>query len=221
MYVENALLLGAEIFRGLDQVATDALMELVELRQYEPNEVVFSEGDVAACAYYLIHGHVRLMRSESVDREADIFVCEPGDMFGEYMSAGERLPHAAKTVDSTQVAVFDLIALRDLAARNSRLQENLIRIISATLVRSMNCIAADRLHTAAQRVGNYFLSRCPASATEASFRLPFQKWVLAGKLGLGPEALSRAFATLANAGVDVRGRTVTIDSVSRLKEACL
>jgi len=48
--------------------------------------------------------------------------------------------------------------------------------------------------------------------------LPFQKSLLAGKLGLAPEALSRAFSALKKAGVTVRGRIVQVNDVAALKQ---
>jgi len=97
-----------------------------------------------------------------------------------------------------------------------------MRIMVRHLLGAMDCIAGDRLLTAAQRVANYLMSRCPASATTSrvTFRLPYRKRILAGKLGLAPEALSRAFAALAASGVEVRGKVVLVDSVDQLREAC-
>ena len=71
---------------------------------------------------------------------------------------------------------------------------------------------------APQRVAHYLLTHCATDGGPASIRLPFQKSLLAGKLGLAPEALSRAFSTLRRAGVTVRGRTIQINDVSALKQ---
>ena len=49
------------------------------------------------------------------------------------------------------------------------------------------------------------------------FKLPFQKSLLAGKLGLAPEALSRAFAMLKKTGVSIRGRMVHITDAEALE----
>ncbi|MEJ2743580.1 MAG: Crp/Fnr family transcriptional regulator [Gammaproteobacteria bacterium] len=78
-------------------------------------------------------------------------------------------------------------------------------------------VADDRLHTAPQRVANFILKNCPDAAESARFRLPFQKSLLAGKLGLAPEALSRAFSSLKAAGVSVRGRVIEIKDVNALR----
>jgi CRP/FNR family transcriptional regulator, dissimilatory nitrate respiration regulator len=48
-------------------------------------------------------------------------------------------------------------------------------------------------------------------------RLPFQKSLLAGKLGLAPEALSRAFSTLRDNGVIVRGRLIHVENTGALE----
>lgn len=72
-------------------------------------------------------------------------------------------------------------------------------------------LAQDRLLTSTQRVVSYILSHCPKGTTTSfSFRLPFQKSVLAEKLGLAPEALSRAFSVLRQSGVTVKARMIEI-----------
>ena len=97
---------------------------------------------------------------------------------------------------------------------------NLMRIAPRHLVEAFECIAGDRSQTAAQRVANYFLRHCPGSATQAAFRLPYRKRILAGKLGLAPEALSRAFSALSDIGVVVAAKNVRIDNVEMLRTIC-
>jgi CRP-like cAMP-binding protein len=82
----------------------------------------------------------------------------------------------------------------------------------------MDCVANDRLHTAQQRVAEYLLKHCPVDGGATSLRLPFQKNLLAGMLGLAPEALSRAFSSLRRIGVTVRGRIVQIGDVNALRD---
>jgi hypothetical protein len=48
--------------------------------------------------------------------------------------------------------------------------------------------------------------------------LPSDKTLIAGRLGLKPESLSRAFAKLKSCGVDVRASHVTLRDVARLRE---
>jgi CRP-like cAMP-binding protein len=78
--------------------------------------------------------------------------------------------------------------------------------------------SSDRINTAPQRVALYLLQTWrEQGATDSAFKLPFQKSLLAGKLGLAPEALSRAFAMLQRAGVTIRGRMVHISDAEALE----
>ncbi|MBY3380936.1 MULTISPECIES: Crp/Fnr family transcriptional regulator [Rhizobium] len=221
MLARNQIVRDARIFRGLDQGVAGLLQELVEVRAFQAGEAIFREGQAAAEVFYLMHGLVRLVKRELSGREADICVLEPGEMFADHLVVGGGVhPHTALAAEATEVAAFDLAGLRELALRHPPLLANLALIVSEHLLAALDCVAADRLQTASQRVANYFLSRCPAEASCFTFRLPYQKRILAGKLGLAPEALSRAFATLGGRGVDVRGRTVTVDDVNLLRTLC-
>jgi CRP/FNR family transcriptional activator FtrB len=211
-----------ELFEGLDAKDSNSILGLAELRSFSPNEDIVDEGQPGSHLFCVLTGLVRLTKRESSGREVDVCVCEPGDAFGEYLVPCEdgNYEHGAKAAEFTEVVMFDLAGLRALANDRQAIQRNIMRIMARHLLGAFNCIAGDRLHTAAQRVANYFLSRCPATTSQVTFRLPYQKRVLAGKLGLAPEALSRAFAALAEVGVDVRGRTVRIESMAMLRLAC-
>ncbi|WP_160012391.1 Crp/Fnr family transcriptional regulator [Rhizobium sp. 18055] len=212
----------SELFRGVSAEVAAEIEATCRIKTFSTNEVIHPEGELAVAIFYVVNGLVRLTKTEAASgREADVSVCEPGETFGEYLLIeGVKYVTAARAADVTDVAIFDLIKLRKLAGRHPILQTNAARIMSRHLSEAFRCISADRLQTAPQRVANYFLGRCPEGAAQASFRLPFQKRILAGKLGLAPEALSRAFATLGDAGVNVHGRTVNIQSVASLRAAC-
>ena len=107
--------------------------------------------------------------------------------------------------------------VREIASRRTDLCTALANALSAQLSRVFASLADDRLHTAPQRVARYLLSHCAPDGRAVSFRLPYQKSLLAGKLGLAPEALSRAFSLLRNHGVNVRGRLVQITDPEALR----
>ncbi|MBY5351645.1 Crp/Fnr family transcriptional regulator [Rhizobium leguminosarum] len=221
MLAKNSMLLQSDLFAGLDQATVEQFTATAEFRTFAADEKIVAEGQQASFVYCVMNGFVRLSKSESAGREADICVCEPGDTFGEYLLAGGRsYTYSARSADGAEVALFALAELQAFADQHPVVHRNVMRIMGRHLLGAMDCIAGDRLLTAAQRVANYIVSRCPASASQVTFRLPYRKRILAGKLGLAPEALSRAFATLAASGVEVRGNVVLVDSVSQLRKAC-
>lgn len=76
-----------------------------------------------------------------------------------------------------------------------------------------------KVQTGAERLTNYLLSRLDLEQGGKAFELPFEKVVLAGKLGMKPESLSRAFARLKPFGVNSDKRHVTIDDIARFRSA--
>ncbi|MBP2449453.1 Crp/Fnr family transcriptional regulator [Rhizobium leguminosarum] len=221
MLAKNPIPLRSDLFNGLDEATIEELAATAQFRSFAPDERIIAEGQQGSFVYCVMRGFVRLSKSETAGREADICICEPGGTFGEYLLSGVgSYAYTAWSADGSEVALFELSDLRALADRYPVMHCNVMRITTRHLLGAMDCIAGDRLHTAAQRVANYLISRCPASASQATFRLPYRKRILAGKLGLAPEALSRAFAALVPVGVEVRGKVVLVDSVELLRKAC-
>ncbi|EJB07211.1 cAMP-binding protein [Rhizobium leguminosarum bv. trifolii WSM597] len=153
MFTENEMLLRSELFEGLDADAVRSMLALVELRTFAVSERIAAEGQRASQVFYVVRGLVRLTKAESGGREADVCVCEQGDTFAEYLvPGGDVYAQGAWAADITELALFDLSGLRQLAAENSGVQRNVMRIMARHLLGSLECIAGDRLHTAAQRV---------------------------------------------------------------------
>jgi CRP-like cAMP-binding protein len=75
-----------------------------------------------------------------------------------------------------------------------------------------------KLRSTPQRLGCYLLEQVenPESA-RADFRLPFDKGLLAARLGCRQENLSRAFATLRDVGVETHGARVVLHDVAALR----
>jgi CRP/FNR family transcriptional activator FtrB len=76
-----------------------------------------------------------------------------------------------------------------------------------------------KLRTTAQRLGCYLieLSKDPEANT-ATLRLPFDKRLLAARLGCRQENLSRAFAALRSFGVETHGARVILHDIARLRD---
>lgn len=169
--------------------------------------------------FFVLSGLVRLYRLGKDGREADVAVVQRGDMFGvNAMFLNYRATANAQAAEPSIVARFQSRRLRQLAAEETDVAQALLEVVCHHGKMTEDCLADDRLLTAPQRVANYILSHCPNDSETFSFRLPFQKNVLAGKLGLAPEALSRAFSMLRQSGVIVKGRVIEIRDRQALEE---
>lgn len=215
---EKSILLSAPFIGVGDEISTAKLIETSTIITMPARSVLFREGEHAEHLYCVLDGYVRLYRLSRDGREADVRICGPGDTFNECLIFGaEHYHYNAQSAERCTFARFDLARIRTMIDDDPKVARTLMRCLSRSLLTTMDCVANDRLQTAPQRVANYLITQGPGDATSFSLRLPFQKSVLAGKLGLAPEALSRAFSSLRDVGVIVRGRIIQVSDIAALK----
>ncbi len=216
---DRAMLMQAPFLAGLSNGALLRLMSVMTISTVQARKFVVREGEPADAFFCVLSGYVRLYRLSREGREADIMICPPGDTFADCQLFGDgTYRYHAQAAEATTIARFDMQAVRELIRQEPEIAGALIASISRHLQGTMDCIANDRLFTAPQRVANYILGCCPVDGGPASIRLPFQKSLLAGMLGLAPEALSRAFSSLRRVGVTVRGRVIQVEDVEALRD---
>ncbi|MCA1370428.1 Crp/Fnr family transcriptional regulator [Bradyrhizobium sp. BRP14] len=208
---DRAILVRSRFFARLPHSTVKAILVGATISSHEEHDVLFRQGDRIDDVFFVLSGLVRLYRLGKEGREADVAVFPKGEMFAENaMFLGHRVTASAEAAEASIILRLDSRKLRQLAAADPEVAQAIIEHLCHRGKMTEDLLAEDRLLTAPQRVASYILSHCPNSSTSFSFRLPFQKNVLAGKLGLAPEALSRAFSTLRQSGVTVKGRMIEI-----------
>jgi len=125
----NERLLQSDLFCGLSEDTARRLKALTRRRTYVLGEEIFAEGEHGIHVVYVATGVVRLTRTESSGRDADIRVCEPGDFIAGYVIAlGGNYPHSACAGASSELVLFEAAALRVLADKCPQFQRNLLKI---------------------------------------------------------------------------------------------
>lgn len=195
------------------------VLETVSAATFRSRDVVIPFQSEPKHFYAVLSGHVRLYRIDNRGREADIAVYGPGDVFGECaMFLDGCYPFQVQAAEATTLAAFDNEAIGVMLRDEPALMLAVSRIMAQHSTDARLNVANDRLNTAPQRVAIYLLETWRAQGGPGNpFKLPFQKSLLAGKLGLAPEALSRAFAMLKKTGVSIRGRMVHITDAEALE----
>ncbi|MGQ3210831.1 MAG: Crp/Fnr family transcriptional regulator [Shinella sp.] len=215
---ERETLLNSGLLSVLGVESVAAMMEIAVIGNLPARQILFREGEPADMLHCVLSGYIRLYKLDPDGREADVELYGPGDLIGaSVVLDGGRYAATAQAAEPSLIARFDLKRVRDIASRRPDLAVALANALSTQLSKVFGCLANDRLHTAPQRVARYLLAHCSQDGKAVSFRLPYQKSLLAGKLGLAPEALSRAFSMLRDHGVNVRGRLVHIGDPEALR----
>ncbi len=184
--------------------------------------VLFEQGGEPQFVYVLVAGRVALEAHDGHRRSSTVV-----EVFGQ----GETIlvpavvlkkPYlvTARVTDDARVVLVPAESFRRALAHDHRLSLAVSEMLARhwrILVRQIKDL---KLRTASQRFGSYLLGQLDQQAAAESFRLPEPRQVIAARLGMTPESLSRAVAELRKYGVQVRGRAVQIASLERLRSYC-
>jgi CRP-like cAMP-binding protein len=208
------------IFAGLENRVLQRLAAIAEVRSYAAGDRLFNQGDRAIPFCILMSGQFSLFRTASDGTVTVVDVTHPTGHAGLQVVL-TQLPAltGAEIVSPSRVMLISGAGLRALLAEEPSLGSALL-LAEAMDLRSLVLQVCDlKLRTTAQRLGHYLLELAPdQTSSSATLRLPFDKRLLAARLGCRQENLSRAFATLRNLGVETRGARVVLNDIPKLRD---
>jgi CRP/FNR family transcriptional regulator, dissimilatory nitrate respiration regulator len=194
------------------------LLASAHLRAFDRGATIFLQGERANAIYIVVEGWVKLYRVAPNGTEAVVSVFAKGDSFGEAVAFRHDLyPVSAEAVTDCSLLRIEADAfLRQLRDN----PEVAIMILSATYVHLHSLIMqveALKAQTGAQRVAEFLLELSPCQTGACEVVLPYDKVLIAGRLGMKPESLSRAFVKLRDQGVTIRQNYAAIEDVTTLR----
>lgn len=195
------------------------VLESARVRTFSRGETIFLQGERATAIYIVADGWVKLYRIAPSGAEAVVGVFTKGSSFGEAVAfRHDTYPVAAEAVtDCTLVRIEADAFLRQIREN----PEVAISILSATYAHLHSLVAqveALKAQTGAQRVAEFLLELAPCQAGACEVTLPYDKVLIAGRLGMKPESLSRAFQKLRKVGVKVLQNHAEIADVAALRD---
>lgn len=185
-------------------------------------EMLFHKGDPCRGFYVVVMGQVKLAFPSAAGNEKVVEVVGPRQSFGEAVMFMDRpLPVFAEALTDSLVLHIGAGAVFALLDRDALFARRMLGGLSQRLHALVQDVESYSLRSSAQRVIGYLIQQCPpdgAGAT-AAIDLPTSKQVIASRLNLTPETLSRVFHELAQQGlIAVHGKHVTIHDLPRLRE---
>ena len=210
-----------EKMRILRRAGPETLARLAaksDTRSFARGSVLFDQGDAAQYAYFLLHGEVALIGKR-----------DQAEMVVEFFGTGDIILAAAvlldrpylvkaRTIEESRIVLVPAALFRDLVHADHSLAIAMAEEMARhwrVLVRQIKDL---KLRSAPQRLAAYLLMRRRAGATKLV--LNEDRKVLAGRLGITAESLSRAFALLRPLGVQGKGHEIHIGDPARLAKYC-
>lgn len=205
-----------DLFREMDEANFDELMQAAFLQRFPPQVQLITEGDPADFLYIMVEGAAELFAANN-GRETSIEIVRPVSTFilaavlrdAVYLMSG-------RTIENAQILMVPAENVRTLFARDHVFARAVVRELSGRYRAVVKSLKNHKLRNAVERLANCLLRSHAEQGGSGRLTLQVDKRTLAALLGMTPENLSRAFATLKPYGVEVNGREIRLNDLNAL-----
>lgn len=167
-------------------------------------EMICAQGECQPGIYTLAYGQVKLAFRGAEGDERVLRLVGPADGFGLAVALlGRPLPYEAVALDDTFLVMVPTSALLALIENDPRFMRRAVNALAERNLVLLAEIEAGALHAAVQRLASYLDSLAVPNGREGTFtvHLPATKTVVASRLGVKKETLSRMLRGLAQKGL--------------------
>jgi len=214
---EYQALRSTAMFRSLTPKAAEKILAECVTEIHPAGSRLFRQGDSADCFFLVQDGWVKVLRETPNSGGAVIGVFTRGQTLADAIAiAGGVYPASAETVTPARVIRVGADLIRRTIHSEPEIALAMIASTAQHLFLLMQQIEQLKARKSPERVAEFLLSLTDTQSGAASIALPFDKSLIAARLGMQPESLSRAFARLRSVGVMVLGSEVKIEDVGSL-----
>ena len=187
-------------------------------------QMLFNQGDSVDAFYWVGEGLVRLFRSSPQGDEKVIELIGPGRFFAEAaLFMGGRFPVNAAAQTASRLVAIDGASFKAWLAQDASRCFRLMAGMSARLHKLVNEIDSLTLMKGTDRLLQYLLDHSdPDDEGLSVVELEAPKQVIASRIGVKPETLSRLLHKLSDLGyIEVKDSRIIIKDEDKLREGGL
>ncbi|MGE0081974.1 MAG: Crp/Fnr family transcriptional regulator [Thiohalomonadaceae bacterium] len=205
------------LFAALGEEEFARVLAACQRHELEPDQSLFEQGRPAEQFFLLRRGLMKLSRLSPAGDEKVIELVQAGQTFAEaLMFSGKSVayPVTARAIEPSEVLAFDSRAFLALLKASPGTCLAMLAGMSRRMRALVEEIDRLALQSATARLADFLL----ANAEDGKVALRTPKNVLASRLSIQPETLSRIFARLAAEGVlEVQGAQIVLHRPEELQ----
>ncbi len=207
------------LFDGADEAVTQSLAAGTSQQFIKKGTVLFIQGDEAKYVYIIHNGWIKLFNETLDGDEAIVDILTTGDYFGDSAMFGNQCyTFSAEVAEDVTATLIPIQQFRNIIEEHPVIAINMLSNMSRRRKQQDMELEHRTLQNAPQRIGCFMLRLCPEGVTKnILIHLPYDKTLVAARLGMQPETFSRALARLKKeAHIEVQGATVHISDLNEL-----
>lgn len=208
------------LFGALTPDDLAAVLDCPETAVFAEGETLFRQGDEARRLYLIMQGMVELVIEPPGQAPEVLARLAEGETVGaDALLPGGRHAATARVAEPTLAAVIAAPRLATHLDQHFDLALAMIAEMAGSLRGQIKEITELKLQSTTERLASYLVALAGDACGRTVVRLPFEKRLLADRLGMEPATLSRAFAKLRDLGVETgRGDRVDIANMDVLRQ---
>ena len=208
---------GLPIFNGASAAHVDAMLKVSFLQRFPAHVELVREGDPADFLHVIVDGQVEVF-SAYRDRETTVAVLGPGNSFIIAAVLLDRIYlKSARALSPSRILMIPAEMVRSFFHQDASFARSMGIELALAYRSVVKELKNQKLRSSLERLANWLLAHDLANGSTGRFHLPFDKKVLASRLGMAPEVLSRSFAALVPYKVTVSGHTVELRDIEALR----
>lgn len=208
----------SRLFAQVGEIDLAAMLTTCFVQTLPAGAALCHQGEKAEFLHIVLSGRVGLFGSAGHD-EALVEFFGPGDAFivpAVVLDAPYLL--TARILEEGRILMWPAAAFRAQLRATGSLAFGAVLLLSGYWRTLIGQIKDLKLLSAIERLSAFLLALAPRETGPVTVTLPGGRRLVAGRLGITPQSLSRAFAALRPLGISGGGRQVTIVDPARLRE---
>jgi CRP/FNR family transcriptional activator FtrB len=198
------------LFSGVEPTFVDSMLKHAYLQRFPPHVELAREGEPADFLHVVVEGQVEVF-SAYRNRETTVAVLGRGHSFIVAAVILDRIYlKSARALTPAKVLLIPADAVRNVFGLDAAFARALALELATAYRSVVKELKNQKLRSSLERLANWILTQDAASGGHGRIELPFDKKVLASRLGMAPEVLSRSFAALQPYEVKVCGNVITL-----------
>ncbi len=209
------------LFAGLDESQLGDLLRDVSIRDHPKGQLLFQQGDTADRFYVVLGGWVKIFRLTQDGDEAVMALFARGESFAEAaMFMGGQFPANAEVVEQARLLRVESGPFAKRLHAEPGIAVAMLASVSLRMHYLVGQIEQLQVRSGTQRVADFLLKLCSVEDGPTEIALPYDKSLIASRLGMKPESFSRSLARLRDLGVRTERSHVSISDAAALAEYC-
>ena len=197
------------------------LIKVSQVQEYPRGNLLFLRGEPATNIYLLLDGWVKVYRDTPDGEQTVIGILRTGETVAEAaIFLGQDYPASAEVVSASRLLEIPADFLLNLLRHDSDVAIKMLGTLSQRMRGLVLHIEQIQARSTPQRLGGFLLGLCKEKEGPAVIDLPYDKSLVAARLGMKPESLSRALAKLREHGVTSIGHQIKLADVVKLHAFC-